>query len=119
MNDLPTGTVTFLFTDIEGSTRLLEAGQDAYRAALGRHDGMVRRAVADHAGVIVQTRGDGFCAAFASPADATLAALAAQRALVREPWGENGPLKVRMALHTGAVELRGEEYFGAPLHRCA
>src|SRR4051794_32368475 len=119
MTSLPSGTVTFLFTDIEGSTRLLEAGQSAYRVALSRHDAIVRRAVADHAGIIAQTRGDGFCAAFASPADATLAALGAQCALTREPWGEVGSLKARMALHTGAVELQGDEYFGAPLHRCA
>ena len=70
MTTLPTGTVTFLFTDIEGSTRLLEARPEAYRAALARHDALVRRAVADHGGVIFQRGGDGFCAAFASPADA-------------------------------------------------
>jgi predicted ATPase/class 3 adenylate cyclase/DNA-binding CsgD family transcriptional regulator len=119
MTTLPTGTVTFLFTDIEGSTRLLEAGQAAYRAALGRHDGIVRQAVAAHAGVIAQTRGDGFCAAFASPIAAALAALEAQRALLRERWETPAPLKARMAVHTGAVELHGDEYFGAPLHRSA
>jgi predicted ATPase/class 3 adenylate cyclase/DNA-binding CsgD family transcriptional regulator len=119
MTELPTGTVTFLFTDIEGSTRLLEAGQAAYRDALGRHDAIVRSSIAGHAGAIVQTRGDGFCAAFASPAEAMQAALAAQRGLHQEPWEITGSLKVRMALHTGVVELRGDEYFGAPLHRCA
>src|SRR5580765_6094027 len=107
MATLPTGTVTFLFTDIEGSTRLLEAGPEAYRAALSRHDAIVRATVATHGGVIVQTRGDGFCAAFASPGEATRAALEAQLGLCREPWGEAGPIKTRMGLHTGEVELDG------------
>jgi predicted ATPase/class 3 adenylate cyclase/DNA-binding CsgD family transcriptional regulator len=118
MAELPSGTVTFLFTDIEGSTRLVEAGRMAYRAALARHDDIVRQAVATHKGVIFQTRGDGFCAAFASPTEAAHAALDAQRALCDEPWGE-APITARMALHTGEVELHGEEYFGASLHRCA
>ena len=119
MSDLPTGTVTFLFTDIEGSTRLLEAAEEAYRDGLARHDAIVREAVAGHGGVIVQTRGDGFCAAFAGPTQALQTALAAQLRLLREPWGEASPIRVRMALHTGEVELRGDDYFGAPLHRCA
>src|SRR3954463_11015153 len=114
MSALPTGTVTFLFTDIEGSTRLLEAAQDVYRDGLARHDTIVRQAVASHSGVIVQSRGDGFCAAFAGPAQAIQAAQAAQLGLSREAWGGPSPIKARMALHTGEVELQGEEYFGAP-----
>src|SRR5687767_7233656 len=101
---LPTGTVTFLFTDIEGSTRLVEARPEAYRAALARHDAIVRQAVADHAGVVFQTRGDGFCAAFASPAEAARAALDAQHALWHEPWEEAGSIRARMGLHTGEVD---------------
>jgi predicted ATPase/class 3 adenylate cyclase/DNA-binding CsgD family transcriptional regulator len=119
MSVLPTGTVTFLFTDIEGSTRLLEANPAAYRAALARHDAILRRAVAAHGGAIFGNRGDGFGAAFASPADAVQAALTAQRSLWQEPWSETGPLRARMALHTGEVELQGDEYFGMPLHQCA
>jgi predicted ATPase/class 3 adenylate cyclase/DNA-binding CsgD family transcriptional regulator len=119
MTSLPTGVVTLLFTDIEGSTRLLEAGRAAYRAALSRHDAIIRQAVAGHGGVIFETGGDGFYAAFASPVEAARAALDVQLALRREPWGESAPIKVRMAVHTGELELRGEAYFGAPLHRCA
>src|SRR5580765_6123408 len=115
MTDVPTGIVTFLFTDIEGSTRLLEARPDAYREELARHDAIVRQAVSSHAGVIFQTRGDGFCAAFVSPTQAPGAALDVQRTLA----GASSPLKVRMGLHTGEAELQGGEYFGAPLHRCA
>src|SRR5262245_41200092 len=107
MSALPTGIVSFLFTDIEGSTRLLEAGRQAYRAALARHDAIVRRAVAEHQGVIFQTRGDGFGAAFASPGEAARAALQAQLGLCQEPWGEAGPIKARMGLHTGEVALQG------------
>src|SRR4051812_31652251 len=104
MSSLPTGTVTFLFTDIEGSTRLLQAGPELYRAALARHDALIRQAVAGHHGVIFQTRGDGFCAAFSSPVDAMQAALDAQRALHHGAWGKIEPIRARMAVHVGAVE---------------
>ena len=119
MTNLPTGTVTFLFTDIEGSTRLLEARPEAYRAALAWHDAIIRGAVAAHGGIIFQTRGDGLCAAFASPVEAARAALDAQCALRDEAWVDAGPLKSRMSLHTGEVECQDGEYFGQPLHRCA
>src|SRR5688572_9077908 len=119
MPALPTGTVTFLFTDIEGSTRLLQARPEAYRAALARHDAIIRQAVSAHDGLISQRRGDGFCAAFANPIQATRAALMAQQGLCRERWEASGQIKARMGLHTGAVELQGEEYFGPPLHRAA
>ena len=119
MSGLPTGTVTFLFTDIEGSTRLLEASPEAYRAALARHDDTIRRAVAAHCGVVFQTRGDGFCAAFASPAAAIRAACEAQRSLADEPSRDGVRLSARMGLHTGEVECHDGEYFGTPLHRCA
>ncbi|MGE3271532.1 MAG: tetratricopeptide repeat protein [Chloroflexota bacterium] len=119
MTALPTGTVTFLFTDIEGSTRLLDSQPDAYRRALGRHDEIIRRAVAEHDGVVVQSRGDGFCAAFSRPLAAIRAAVGSQQQLRQEDWGEAGQLKARMGIHTGEVELHGGEYFGVPLHRCA
>jgi predicted ATPase/class 3 adenylate cyclase/DNA-binding CsgD family transcriptional regulator len=119
MTSLPIGTVTFLFTDIEGSTRLLEGQPEEYRVALARHDAIIRQAVAAHAGVVVQSRGDGFCAAFTSPLEAVGAALDSQIGLHEQDWGELVQIKVRMGLHTGEVEVYGEEYFGAPLHRCA
>jgi TolB-like protein/class 3 adenylate cyclase/Tfp pilus assembly protein PilF len=119
MAELPTGTVTLLFTDIEGSTRLWEAHADAMRAALARHDTLLRHCIGDHDGYIFKTGGDAFCAAFHTASDAVAAALDAQRALHREPWPEAAKLRVRMALHSGAVQLRDGDYFGAPLNRVA
>ena len=116
---LPTGTLTFCFTDIEGSTQLWEQHPQAMPAALARHDAVVRQAIDTHSGVVFKTVGDGMHAVFARAADALAAALAVQRALHAEPWGETGPLRVRMALHTGAAELRDGDYFGPPLNRVA
>ena len=119
MADLPTGTVTLLLTDIEGSTRLWEAHAAAMRAALARHDALLRHCIEGHSGHVFKTGGDAFCAAFHTASDAVAAALEAQRALHREPWPEAAKLRVRMALHSGAVELRDGDYFGAPLNRVA
>ena len=119
MSDLPTGTVTLLFTDIEGSTQLWEAHAAAMRAALARHDALLKHCIADYEGYVFKTGGDAFCAAFHTAPDALAAALDAQRALQREPWPEDAKLRVRMALHTGAVEVRDGDYFGAPLNRVA
>jgi TolB-like protein/class 3 adenylate cyclase/tetratricopeptide (TPR) repeat protein len=119
MADLPTGTVTLLFTDIEGSTRLWEAHSAAMRTALARHDALLRHCINDHDGHVFKTGGDAFCAAFHTASDALAAALDAQRALHREPWPEAAKLRVRMALHSGAVEVRDGDYFGAPLNRVA
>ena len=116
---LPTGTVTFLFTDIEGSTRLLEARPEAYRAALARHDAIVQEVMAQHGGMVFERAGDSFAVAFTSPGDAVRAAIAAQQRLHLEPWGQSGPLRVRFGLHTGEVELQDGQYFGLTLHRCA
>src|SRR5437867_2549918 len=102
---LPTGTVTFLFTDIEGSTRLAEQHPAAMRAAQVRHDHLIREAITAHGGRIFRPVGDGVCAVFATAPEAVAAAVGAQRALQAEPWGELGQLRVRMALHTGAAEL--------------
>ena len=115
----PTGTVTFLFTDIEGSTRLWEERAPAMGAALARHDALLRHSIDDHDGCVFKTGGDAFCAAFHTAPDALAAALEAQRALEREPWPEGARLRVRMAIHTGAVEVRDGDYFGAPLNRVA
>jgi TolB-like protein/class 3 adenylate cyclase/Tfp pilus assembly protein PilF len=119
MAERPTGTVTLLFTDIEGSTRLWEAHAEAMRAALARHDALLKHCIDDHDGYIFKTGGDAFCAAFHTASDALAAALEAQRALHREPWPEAAKLRVRMALHSGAVEVRDGDYFGAPLNRVA
>jgi TolB-like protein/class 3 adenylate cyclase/Flp pilus assembly protein TadD len=119
MADLPAGTVTLLFTDIEGSTRLWEARPEAMGTALARHDALIRRCVDEHRGHIFKTVGDAFCAAFHTAPDALGAALDAQRALHRERWPEGAVLRVRMALHSGAVETRDGDYFGAPLNRVA
>ena len=115
----PTGTITFLFTDIEGSSRLWERHPVAMRTALARHDAILRRSFENHGGYVFKTVGDAFCVAFETAIDAVHAASAAQSALHTEPWGETGPLLVRMALHVGAAELRDNDYFGAALNRVA
>ena len=117
--NLPTGTVTFLFTDIEGSTRLWEQHPEGMRLALARHDTLLRQAIEANEGIVFKTIGDAFCAAFATAPNALSAALAAQCALHTEPWTEGLVLRVRMALHTGAAELRDNDYFGQPLNRTA
>ncbi len=119
MAELPTGTVTFLFTDIEGSTTRWEHHPDAMRTALARHDALLRSAIAAHHGYVFKMMGDAVYAAFAVPADAVSAAVAAQRAVAAEEWGEVGPIRVRMALHTGAAQSRDDDYFGPTLNRVA
>ena len=116
---LPTGTITLLFTDIEGSTRLWEEHPDAMRGALARHDALLRDAVGACGGVVFKAVGDGIHAVFAYAASALTAALQAQRALEAEPWERTGPIRVRMALHTGVAEVRDEDYFGPTLNRIA
>jgi predicted ATPase/class 3 adenylate cyclase/uncharacterized protein HemY len=107
---MPTGTVTFLFTDIEGSTRLWQAFPAAMNEALARHHALLQHAVASHKGYVFQIVGDAICAAFRTAVDGVAAALAAQHALARESWGETGPLRVRMALHTGSVDVNVGAY---------
>src|SRR5579871_2160954 len=119
MPDLPAGTVTFLFTDIEGSTRLWEQYPEAMRTALACHDQLLRETIQSHGGHVFKTVGDAFCAVFSTAPAALLATLAAQRALVAEDYEEIGPLRVRMALHTGVAEQRDQDYFGPPLNRVA
>jgi len=115
----PSGTVTFLFTDIEGSTRLWEHERAAMEVALPRHDLLVRQSIASNGGHVFKTGGDAFCAAFRTASAAIAAALEAQRALHRERWPEAAAIRVRMALHTGAAEQRDGDYFGTPLNRVA
>ena len=118
---LPVGTITFLFTDIEGSTRLLERlGDGAYAATLARHDAIVGGAVADAGGIVVHTIGDAFFAVFTEARAGLTAAVEAQRMLVREPWGEEAEIRVRMGLHTGTGRLGvGTDYVGIDVHRAA
>ncbi len=106
----PSGVVTFLFTDIEGSTRRWDTDADGMRAALAVHDALLRETVTAHSGWLFKHTGDGVCAAFASPRAAVDAAVDAQRAL---------ELPVRMGIATGEAELRGDDYFGAVLNRAA
>ncbi|HEV8306988.1 MAG TPA: tetratricopeptide repeat protein [Methylomirabilota bacterium] len=119
MPDLPSGTVTFLFTDVEGSTRLVERHPEAYRGAIARHHAILGAVVEEHRGYVFETVGDAIYAAFPSPRDAVAAALRAQRDLQAESWGDLGQLRVRMGLHTGEVERQGSHYFGPALYRCA
>ena len=116
---MPSEIITFLFTDIEGSTRLWERFPDAMRRLLAVHDDLLRQAIAANEGRIFKTGGDSFSAAFGSAGAALRAALAAQRALQTAHGGEMGRLRVRMALHTGEVEARAGDYFGPPLNRAA
>jgi predicted ATPase/class 3 adenylate cyclase len=115
----PTGTVTFLFTDIEDSTKMWERSPQAMQAALVRHDEILRLAMEEHGGYVFKTVGDAFCCAFSTAPDALEAALEAQRLLLEERWAESTPLRVRMALHIGAAEERDGDYFGPPVNRVA
>ena len=115
----PTGTVTFVFTDIEGSTRLWERSPSAMRDALERHDAIVQAAIADHGGYLFATGGDGFAAAFARAGDAVAAACRAQAQLSQEAWPSEAAIRVRMAVHTGEVVEREGNYFGTPVNQAA
>ena len=120
MADLPTGTVTFLFTDIEGSTKLWEKSPRGMQVALIRHDAVLWEAIERHGGFVFKTVGDAFCAAFPTALSALEAALAAQRGLFSEAWGEEvGTIRTRMALHTGTTHERDGDYFGPPVNRVA
>src|SRR5215210_2000902 len=119
MVDLPTGTVTFFFTDVEGSTKLWERYPEAMQATMARHDEILREVMDSSGGYVFKTVGDAFCVAFSSASHALEAALAAQRALLGEEREKTGPLRVRMALHTGSADERGGDYFGPPVNRVA
>src|SRR5215469_6785765 len=118
----PAGTVTFLLTDIEGSTRRWETVPEAMEVALERHNRLVTSVIEEHGGVVVTSRGEGdsFFAAFPSAVSAVEAAGACQLALQAEPWPEGAALRVRMGLHTGEAHVRDGDYVDhAPINRCA
>ena len=118
--ELPSGTVTFLFTDIEGSTRLLaQLGNDAYTGVLLDHRRIVRSAIERWHGVEVDTQGDAFFAAFANTSDAVGCGLDVQRAMATHLWPDRSQVRVRMAIHTGEARLEGRGYVGIEVHRAA
>ena len=119
----PTGTVTFLFADVEGSTERWERHPSTMQDALARHDALMRDVITRHDGYVFKMAGDGLCSAFPSSGQALAAAAEAQRALHEEPWSVFGedfaPLTVRIGMHTGESEERDGDYFGQPVNRCA
>jgi predicted ATPase/class 3 adenylate cyclase len=119
MHDLPRGTVTFLFTDIEGSTRLLDSVGDRYGESLAAHRRLLREAFTTHGGHEVDTQGDAFFVVFASAHEAVRAAAQVQRALSAHAWPLALPVRVRMGLHTGEPTLLHERYVGIDVHRGA
>jgi predicted ATPase/class 3 adenylate cyclase len=119
MADLPTGTVTFLFTDIEGSTRLVAELGEAWPPVLEEHNRLLREAIRGADGIDLRTEGDAFFAVFRSAPASVAAAAAAQRALAGHDWPEGAPIRVRMGLHTGEGAIGGDDYVGLDVHRAA
>src|SRR6187402_325583 len=119
MPEMPRGAVTFLFTDIEGSTRLVKQLRERYGAVLADHQRMLRAVFDAHGGYEVDTQGDSFFVAFASARDAVLAAVEGQLALASHTWPEGVQIKVRMGLHTGQAVASGDRYTGLAVHRAA
>jgi class 3 adenylate cyclase len=111
MNSLPSGTVTFLFTDIEGSTKLAREHAETWESSRARHHQILREAIESNHGFVFQVIGDAFCTAFHKAGDALKAALDAQQLLQSEPWGDCA-IHVRMGIHTGEAEQRNGEYEG-------
>jgi class 3 adenylate cyclase len=119
MSSVPSGTVTLLFTDVEGSTRLWESERDAMAAALRTHDQILRNAIEQAGGYVFKTVGDAFCAAFSAARAGLDAALAAQQNLAEQSWPTSRPIVVRMGLHAGVCEERDGDYFGPAVNRVA
>lgn len=121
MTTLPVGTQTFLMTDIAGSTALFERDEPAMFGALARHNALMTGCAERHDGAVIKHRleGDSFFAVFARATDAVAAAADMQRALATEPWPGEIPVRVRMAIHSGEAQLRGDDYFGLVVNRCA
>jgi class 3 adenylate cyclase len=119
MAEFPAGTVTFLFTDIEGSTRLLQELGDDYPAVQDAHSRIVRGAISEEGGTVIRTEGDSFFAVFVTAAAAVRAAAAAQRALFVHDWSHGRPVRVRMGMHTGEGVLGGDDYIGIDVNQAA
>ena len=119
MGELPTGTVTFLFTDIEGSTRLLQTLGEEWRTVLEVHNRLVRDAIREASGFDLRTEGDSFFAVFRTAPAAVTAAAAAQRALAANPWPHNASVRTRIGMHTGVGTVGGDSYVGLDVHRAA
>jgi len=115
----PTGTVTLLFTDIEGSTRLLQRLGDRFPDVLATHQQLVRTAIQAWDGYEVNTEGDSFFVAFRRAGDAVAAAVAAQQALAAHPWPKDAVVRLRMGIHTGEPACIGNDYVGLDVHRAA
>ncbi len=118
-SQLPAGTVTFAFTDIEGSTQRWDRDRFAMEDAVRRHDALMRAAIVRHGGYVFKTIGDAFCAAFSRPEEAVRAMLDAQRALAAEDFSAVDGLRVRVAIHTGTADERDRDYFGPAVNRVA
>lgn len=119
MSELPTGVLTFFFSDIENSTRLARILGDTYSGVLGNHHRIVREGIRAFRGVEVSTEGDSFFVVFSSPLDGIEAAVDIQRRVVSEEWGFDEGLAVRMGLHTGQASLGGDNYVGTDVHRAS
>ena len=119
MTELPTGTVTFLFTDVEGSTRLLQELGDGYRPVQDPHSAILRKAIAEAGGTEIRTEGDSFFVSFGTPSAGIRAAVAAQRGLARHAWPRRRQIRVRMGLHTGEGARGGDDYLGIDVNRAA
>ena len=119
MAELPHGTITFLFTDIEGSTRLLKQLGERYATARADHHRILRAAFEEHDGQEIDTQGDAFFVAFRRAKDAVAAAAAAQRGLAANEWPDGTELRVRMGMHTGEPSVSNEGYLGLGVHRAA
>ena len=116
----PSGTVTFLLTDLEGSTRMWEQDPDAMRPAMVRHDELLEKAIAENNGFVFSRMGDGMAAAFATAGDASSAAIAIKDALSKENWRTSTPLKARIGLHTAEAVIADDTgYANLPINRCA
>jgi predicted ATPase/class 3 adenylate cyclase len=119
MAELPTGTITFLFTDIEGSTRLLREHASSYTSILERHHALIRDAVARNGGIEIRTEGDAFFCVFNTAPDGLAAAVDIQRSMTAEEWNASPPVRVRIGVHTGVAALGGDDYVGLDVHRTA
>ena len=120
MSTFPTGTVTFLFSDIQGSTQLLkDLGRDEYGRVLSLHNELLRSAFEENGGIEIDRQGDSFFAVFGSAGSAVAAAIAGQRALLKQEWPSGGVVRVRMGVHTGEATVGADGYVGFAVHQAS